>query len=258
MRGSDAASVEPAVEAEPSERENQCSAHGHRHVVSRQRADCAVAPELSDARADHVSAGERHHSACHVHDRRPGEIDMTVTQAEVNAELREPSAAPDPVAVQRVEEHRHENSVDEECFELPSLRHRAGRNGGGGVHENQREQKHAEAGGIAADVEQRELAEAEDAVRMRADRDRNFVMTDRGHAERRQMRDAAHHEAVAGEPETEDADRIDDQVHRHGVDRVFRARKTRLDHRESELHEHHEETSDQQPREVQRIFQRRR
>src|SRR5579862_1478110 len=116
---------------------------------------------------------------------------MTVTEAQVNPELREPSAAPDPVAVQRVKERRHENSVDEECFEFPSLSHRAGWNRGGGVHEDQREQKHTEAGGIAADVEQRELAETEDAVRMRADRDRNFVMTDCRHAERRKMGDAA-------------------------------------------------------------------
>src|SRR5260370_31476360 len=104
---------------------------------------------------------------------------MAVAEAPVHSELREPAAAPYPVAVQRVQEHRHENSVEEERFEPPSLGHRAGRNGRGGVHEDQREQKHGEAGGIPADVEQRGFAEAEDAVGMRADRYRNSVMTDR-------------------------------------------------------------------------------
>ena len=72
------------------------------------------------------------------------------------------------------------------------------------------------------------------------------------------MCDAAHHEAVAGEPESDDADRIDDQVHRHRVDRVLRARETGLQHRETDLHEHHEEAGDQHPREVQRTVLHRR
>src|SRR5258708_36670723 len=102
---------------------------------------------------------------------------MGGAEAPVYAKLREPFAAPYPVAVQRIQEHRHENSVDEERFELPSLRHRAGRNRGGGVHEDQRKEKHAEAGGIAADVEKRELTEAEEAVPMRPDRDRQLPLT---------------------------------------------------------------------------------
>ena len=60
-------------------------------------------------------------------------------------------------------------------------------------------------------------------------------------AQRRPLADATHHQAVAGEPEAEDADRIDDHVHRHRVDGVLGARETGLEHRESDLHEHHEE-----------------
>ena len=62
-------------------------------------------------------------------------------EAEICAELREPAAAPHPVGEQWIREHRHEEAEDDERGELPALRHRAGGNRRGGVHEHHLEQE---------------------------------------------------------------------------------------------------------------------
>ena len=65
----------------------------------------------------------RNHAAAHVHDAGAGEVDRAVAEAEVLAELREPAAAPDPVAVDGVGEHAHPEAVDDEVPEVPAFGH---------------------------------------------------------------------------------------------------------------------------------------
>ena len=80
-------------------------------------------------------------AADRVHDAGAGEVERAVAEAEVGAELREPAAAPDPHAVDRVDERGHEDAVEDERGELPALGHGAGDDGGGGVHEHELEQE---------------------------------------------------------------------------------------------------------------------
>ena len=56
--------------------------------------------------------GQGRDAACHVHDARTGKVDMSIAQAEVHAQVGEPAAAPDPAAIDRVDEDRHEETVD--------------------------------------------------------------------------------------------------------------------------------------------------
>src|SRR5277367_6558903 len=79
-------------------------------------------------------------------------------------------------------------------------------------------------------------------------------MSDRDGAEAGPMADAAHHESVTDQPESKEADWIDDQIHRHGIDRVARAREASLQHREADLHEHDQKPTDQHPGEVERLY----
>src|SRR5579864_2935969 len=58
---------------------------------------------------------------------------------------------------------------------------------------------------------------------------------------------------VTGEPESDEPDGVDDEVHRHRVHGVLGAREARLEHRESHLHEHYEKTATQHPRHVERL-----
>ena len=75
-------------------------------------------------------------------------------------ELGEPAAAPHPVAVDRIEEHRGEQAPDYERAELPALGHGPRGDGGRGVHEHQLEEEESEHGhvvGSAAQVEDEDL-----------------------------------------------------------------------------------------------------
>jgi hypothetical protein len=76
---------------------------------------------LADRGSDEGRADERADAADHVHDRRSGEVDVPVAEAEVRAERREPAAAPDPVAEDRVDHHRHEEAEDDKRRPLPAL-----------------------------------------------------------------------------------------------------------------------------------------
>src|SRR5215831_17980 len=78
------------------------------------------------------------------------------------AELREPAATPHPVAVGWVEQRRHEQAVDQKRAELPALHQRARRDCGGRIHEYGCEQEHGQVARIARNVDQRELACAEE------------------------------------------------------------------------------------------------
>ena len=85
------------VEAEPAERQDEGA--GDAPSACRGRASAVGSPSLvvlADARAEHDRAGERRDAAHHVHDRRAGEVDVPVAEAEVRAERARASRRPRP------------------------------------------------------------------------------------------------------------------------------------------------------------------
>ena len=122
----------------------------------------------------------------------------------------------------------------------------------GRVHEHHLEQEqreHADVVGVAA---QEESFQAEQPERMRQQVDGQLVVERRGAAERADRADAAHLQRVAANPEAEQADRVDHEVHAHRVRGVLRAGEAGLHHREPGLHEHDEEPGKQRPHKIDR------
>ena len=81
------------------------------------------------------------HSTDRVHDARSGEVAVAFAQAGVDAQLRQPAAAPCPVAIERIGEGAHEHRGDREGEELPALGAGAGHDGQGRIHEDHLEQE---------------------------------------------------------------------------------------------------------------------
>ena len=172
MRRSPPASVEPGLKPNQPNARMNVPAERHRDVMARHGHRFTALGVLAEARTEHDRTGERRHAADHVHDRGSGEVDVTVTEAELLAERRQPAAAPHPVGEQRVHHHRHEEPEDDERRELPPLGHRAGRDRAGGVHEHhleEEEREHADVVGVAA---QEEPLHAEEPERVAEQADR--------------------------------------------------------------------------------------
>ncbi len=79
---------------------------------------------------------KRGDSSDSVHHARSGEIAVALAQAGVGAQLREPSAAPGPVAIERIGDRAHDDGGDCEGGELPPFGAGAGHDREGGVHEH--------------------------------------------------------------------------------------------------------------------------
>ena len=113
-----AAIVDPGLNPnQPSQRTKQPMTR-RGHAVAGNRRDLAVRPELAEARAEHEDAGQRRPAADAVHDGRSGEIPETGG--------RQPAAAPDPVAGDRVDECHEQEREHDEREVLDPLRHGAG------------------------------------------------------------------------------------------------------------------------------------
>src|SRR5437762_9592694 len=130
------------VEAEPAEGEDEAAEQHHRDVMARDRVRRAVAVELADARADDHRDRERGEAADGVHDPRAGEVAVAVAELEVAAELREPPAAPGPVAEERAGDRAEDERGDRERGELPALGGGAGDDRRRGVHEHHLAEEH--------------------------------------------------------------------------------------------------------------------
>ena len=78
------------VEPEPAERQDEGAGDGHRQVVARDGDRLAALGVLADAGAEDDRPGERGDAAHHVDDRRAGEVDVAVSEAEVRSERRQP------------------------------------------------------------------------------------------------------------------------------------------------------------------------
>ena len=101
----------------------------------------SVAIELADARPDderHRQGGE---SADRMHHAGAGKVAVAFAQTEVGAELREPAAAPRPVAEERIGERAHQHRRNAEGEELPALGAGAGDDGQRRIHEDHLEQE---------------------------------------------------------------------------------------------------------------------
>src|SRR5881394_4476083 len=104
-----------------------CSSDLHRDVVARERIRGPIAVVLATPRAEEDRGDERHDSARHVDDGRSGEVDVAVAQPEVLAEHREPTAAPGPVSVDRINDCADEHAEHGERGKLTQIGQRAGR-----------------------------------------------------------------------------------------------------------------------------------
>ena len=101
----------------------------------------AVAVELADAWADDHGHSQRRDSADRVDHSRSGKVAIAFSESEVGAQLREPAAAPGPVAIERIGEGAHQHRGDREGQELPAFGACAGNDGQRRIHEHHLEQE---------------------------------------------------------------------------------------------------------------------
>ena len=89
-------SVEPGIEAEPAEREDERPEHAIGMLCPGIGSRPAVGAVLADARPEHLGADERGDAARQVDDRAAGEVDVAVAEAEVRARAATASRRPRP------------------------------------------------------------------------------------------------------------------------------------------------------------------
>src|SRR6266481_6770296 len=116
------------IEPEPAEGEDERPEDDHRDVVPGYRLRLAV-HVLADPWPDDDRAGKADDAAHAVHHARAGKVDRAVSEAPIDAALREPAAAPDPVGVDTVGQ-RHPEAVEEEVIPRPPPVDPAGRDRG--------------------------------------------------------------------------------------------------------------------------------
>ncbi len=167
-------------------------------------------------------------------------------------QLRQPAAAPHPVAEDRVGERGDHDAEDDERAELPALGHGPRRDGGGGVHEHHLKQEQRRNRRRVDLRGQKESPQAEQAKVLAGDADNELAAQCRIVAESGQRAHAAHLQGKTHGPVPDDADRVDQEVHADRVGGVLGAGEAGLDQGEPGLHEHHQETGDQGPNNVQR------
>ena len=128
--------------------ENECSEDCHGNIVGRHRVDAAVLVVFADARTQEPPKNQRDDAALQMHHRGAGEVHMPVTQAEIDAQLREPAAAPDPVAEYRIHHRADAAAINHERGKLPALSCATRWDGRRRVHEHHLEQEQAEQPGV--------------------------------------------------------------------------------------------------------------
>ena len=104
-------------------------------MVTRKGTRLSVLGELANTWSEDNRTGKSGDATSSVNNARTGEVDVAVTPVERVAKLGEPSATPSPRTEERVVHRTAEQTPDNERLELPTLSHRASRNGCGGVHE---------------------------------------------------------------------------------------------------------------------------
>ena len=110
-----------AVETEPAEPEDEDAQRGDAQVMTQDRPGFPVLSVLADAGPEDLRADQRAHAADHMHGRGTGEI--------MESHFRQPAAAPDPVAADRIDEQGDRCGVNAVGRELRALCHGAGYDG---------------------------------------------------------------------------------------------------------------------------------
>ena len=136
----------------------------------------------------------------------------------MEAQLRQPAAAPDPVAGNGVDQRGDHQRIDAVGDKLGALSHSAGHDGGGGGTEHRLENKECEEG---------------DSVRQ----DGGIVAPDKGIKATNDGSGPAKHQAEAQQPENRCADAEVHQILHQNVAGVLGAGKARLTHGKAGLHE---------------------
>src|SRR5260370_2413375 len=93
-----------------------------------------VAVELANAGTDEQSHRQGSDPAYRVDDTGPGKITVAFAQPEIRPQLRQPSSAPGPIAIQRISESTHQHRRHRKGQELPTFGARPRNNGEGCVH----------------------------------------------------------------------------------------------------------------------------
>ena len=181
-----------------------------------------------------------------------------MTPADSIAELCEPTAAPDPVAEERIDEAADDNAEDKEALEAPALGTRTGDNGCRGVHEDHHEEEENDGRSVVAASSQEEARRTEQSptvvtVDRRANGEHVIERrnaTEAGRTTNRRTIHTAAHEREAAREKAKHAECVHQKVHGERVGRILRANEASFDEREAGLHEHNEEPGYQRPHEI--------
>ena len=179
----------------------------------------AVPAVFSDTGPKHFRADQRRDAAHHMHRRGTGKI--------MEAQLRQPAAAPDPVAGNRVDKCADRYAVNTIRDEFGPFRHSAGNNSGRRRAENGLEDKIHRGGN----------RQAEEAV----------ILRHKGIKASDQRAGACEHQAETENPVNRGAESKVHQVFHNNIAGVFRPGKAGLHHSETRLHEKHQRRSKQRP-----------
>ncbi len=210
----------------------------------------AVFVELADAGPDDDGADQRNHTTLHMNDRGTGEVRIAVAEAEIHTQHSQPAAAPDPVTEHGIHDGPNRRSVKAEGRPFPAFRHGARGNGSRGIHKHHLEQEKGENPNVISGACQEVPSVTEDSKWLAENGPSNFIAEARITTQCRQSTQPAEHEGETANVKAQHAERIDHEIHGHGVVHVFGAGHARFHHGEPGLHEHDEEARDQGPHDV--------
>ncbi len=222
-----------AVEAEPSEPQDQCAERRERQVGSRNRVHLSPRTVFAFTRAENQHAGQRRRCTAHVHHARTREVQET--------QFVEESATPLPEALHGVNEARQHHREREECPELHPLGDGAGHDRHCGRDEHDLEEKVGEVRvvGVAGD-------DGVDRIIVRAQQ------ADAGNQAAR-IPISRVHDPVSAQHVHDACDRVEADILRQNLGRVLGAHQARLQHREAGRHPHDERAAHQEIKGIERV-----
>src|SRR5262245_36502933 len=97
------------IEAEPAKGENETPRQHENDVMPRYRVWPTITVVFADTWSDNHRYRQSGETTDCVHDTRPRKITVTLTQAEVRAQLRQPAAAPCPIGEDWIGDRTHED-----------------------------------------------------------------------------------------------------------------------------------------------------
>ena len=209
-----------AVEAVPAQPQDEHAQAAQGQVVTGEGVHTSnfavlVLGELADTGSENLRTDEGGDAAHHMNGAGAGEI--------MEAQLRQPAAAPDPVSLDGVDQRGNHRGVDAVRKELGALSHGAGHDGGGGGAEHQVEHE-------AREIEI--LIGGEDVQAWLADEAQPVL---------------AQQEGEADEDKHAGADAEIHQVLHQDIAGVLGAGEARLHHGEARLHPEHQRRANQKP-----------